>query len=170
MFFIFFFTAGDILFLLGVAAVGLFMAGSVTADIFTWITENTMTICAASTAIILIGAIVLYIVEKDLLLSWAVFANVPLVPVTVVLMVAEVVKDFKVGLFYGILAIIPNILIAVVLFIIFGLLMVWGILGISGCLSDDEDDFGGSDVWRYIRALIACVIQNIILYNLFFSK
>ena len=36
MFFVIFFTAGDIMFLLGLAAVGLFMAGSVTADIFTW--------------------------------------------------------------------------------------------------------------------------------------
>lgn len=169
MFFVIFFTVGDIMFLLGMAAVGLFVAGSATADIFTWITENSMVICMASTIIILIGAIVLYLVEKDLLLSWAIFANVPLVPVTVVLMVAKVVEDFRVDLFYGILAIIPNILIAIALFVIFFLLMVWGILGISGLLSD-SDELEGSDIWRYMRPLIACVIQNIILYNLFFSE
>ena len=84
-------------------------------------------------------------------------------------MVAKVVEDFRVDLFYGILAIIPNILIAIALFVIFFLLMVWGILGISGLLSD-SDELEGSDIWRYIRPLIACVIQNIILYNLFFSE
>lgn len=168
MFFVIFFTAGDILFLLGLAAVGLFMAGSVTADIFTWITENSMVICMASTIIILIGAIVLYFVEKDLLLSWAIFANVPLLPVTIVLMIAKVIKDFRVDLFYGILAIIPNILITVALLGIITLLMVWGILGIGGFFSDGEDE--SPDAWRYIRSLIACAIQNVIIYNLFFSE
>ncbi len=168
MFFVIFFTAGDIMFLLGLAAVGLFMEGSATADIFTWITENSMVICMASTIIILIGAIVFYFVEKDLLLSWAIFANVPLLPVTIVLMVAKVIKDFRVDLFYGILAIIPNILITVALFGIIALLMVWGISGIGGFFSDGEDE--SPDAWRYIRSLIACVIQNVIIYNLFFSE
>lgn len=168
MLFVIFFTAGDLLFLLGLAAVGLFMAGSATADIFTWISENSATICFASTIIVFIGAVVLYLVEKDLMLSWSIFATVPLVPVTIVLMVAKVVKDFRVDLFYGILAIVPNVLITMALFGIFILLMGWGILGISEFFSEGDDE--SPDAWRYIRSLIACVIQNVILYNLFFSE
>ena len=110
----------------------------------------------------------LYLVEKDLMLSWSIFATVPLVPVTIVLMVAKVVKDFRVDLFYGILAIVPNVLITMALFGIFILLMGWGILGISGFFSEGDDE--SPDAWRYIRSLIACVIQNVILYNLFFSE
>ena len=168
MVYIFFFTAGDLLFLLGVAAVAVLMAGSGIADIFTWITDNATTLFIASIIIGLICAIICYILKKDICLSWAVFADTPLVPTTIVLMIAEIVKDFREDITYGFLALLPNILIALVLFAIFLFLMLFGLWGISGLFGDIDDE--SSKIWRFFRALIVCVIQNVILYNLFLSE
>lgn len=163
MFFVVFFSGAELAFFIGVAVLFALVTGYSVGEVFLWISEHSLYFCMASVILTLIAVIVYYRMEKDACMAWAIFANVPLIPVIVILEISLIVEGFRDDFFLGILGLLPVTLFAMALLAIFLLLMVFGIYGLSG-FRDDEDE--SSDTWRFFRALIVCVIQNAILLNL----
>lgn len=160
---IYFFSGIEVAFFLGAAIIIAVVTGYSVGEVFLWISEHSIYFCLASVILTLIVAIIYYHMEKDPCMAWSMFANAPLIPVIVILGISKIVEMFKEDIGIGIIGFLPTVLLAMVLLAVFLLLMVFGMYGLSGFREYDDDK--SSDTWRFFRALIVCIIQNIILLN-----
>ncbi len=170
MIIIFTISSTGFLALLLFAACSLSIIGESISNIFNWFNAHVLELCVVSTIFCILSATIYWFCSKEgerrLSTAFSICTNIPMIPIFLFSVIAEVANYADGGFFWGLLAIIVSLFISIIGIIIIFSLAIFGMFGLSEIFdlfeTSNKSKKSTSEGKNIARSFLACVLQIIV--------